>query len=134
MGPKATRQWERVGRKLEKWATGKATPGLIRWGPITAPFNRAIPILQGTKGTRPRLPEDFLHRCCEFVFGRSLREQQREEVILAEISDGIDRLARQGRCLGPAGEDSFRRGEDKPKTRAAWAVHVKFLVCKGFRG
>ena len=42
------------------------------------------------------LPQEALDIIFKFAFKRSLHEQQREEIVRAEISKGIGRLARRG--------------------------------------
>ena len=44
----------------------------------------------------PQLPKEAVDICAEFVFGRRLRDQEKEKVICAEITDGIRRLGKRG--------------------------------------
>ena len=43
----------------------------------------------------PQLPKEAVDICAEFVFGRRLRDQEKEKVICAEITDGIRRLGKR---------------------------------------
>ena len=44
----------------------------------------------------PQLPKEAVDICAEFVFGRRLRDQEKEKVICAEIIDGIRRMGKRG--------------------------------------